>query len=171
MFCVLGGITLLSHIYNLNNIKSKTVGDGQHGTARWATKHEIKKTYRHITFTPERWRDQAKHGEKPTTAEGADFPQGIVVGCSGGKLGTAALVDEGDVHVLMIGAAGVGKTAYWLYPCIEYACASGMSFLSTDTKGDVMRNYGSIAKQYGYHVSVIDLRNPTRSNGNNCSTL
>ena len=67
----------------------------------------------------------------------------------------------------MIGAAGVGKTAFWLYPCIEYACASGMSFLSTDTKGDVMRNYGNIAKDYGYKVSVIDLRNPTRSNGNN----
>ena len=42
-----------------------------------------------------------------------------------------------------------------------------MSFLSTDTKGDVMRNYGNIAKDYGYKVSVIDLRNPTRSNGNN----
>ena len=77
------------------------------------------------------------------------------------------MIDTGDVHVLMIGAAGVGKTAFWLYPCIEYACASGMSFLSTDTKGDVMRNYGNIAKDYGYKVSVIDLRNPTRSNGNN----
>ena len=30
-----------------------------------------------------------------------------------------------------------------------------------------MRNYGNIAKEYGYHVSVVDLRNPTRSNGNN----
>ena len=38
MFAVLGGVTLLSHIYSLNGIKSKTVGDGQHGTARWATK-------------------------------------------------------------------------------------------------------------------------------------
>lgn len=42
-----------------------------------------------------------------------------------------------------------------------------MSWLSTDTKGDVCRNYGNVAKQYGYNVSVIDLRNPTRSNGNN----
>ena len=42
-----------------------------------------------------------------------------------------------------------------------------MSFLSTDTNGDVMRNYGNIAKDYGYKVSVIELRNPTRSNGNN----
>ena len=182
MFCVLGGITLLAHIYNLNNIKSKTVDDGQHGTARWATKSEIRKTYRHIPFTPDKWRKQAESGQMPTSARiikknpfrsnkdeltEETLPQGIVVGCRGGKLGTTALVDTGDVHVLMIGAAGVGKTAYWLYPCIEYACASGMSFLSTDTKGDVMRNYGNIAKQYGYHVSVVDLRNPTRSNGNN----
>lgn len=164
MFAVLSGVTLLAHIYSLNNIKSRTVGDGQHGTARWATKHEIRKTYRHIPFTPERWREQAKRGEKPTTIEGTELPQGIIVGCTGN---TTAMVDTGDVHALMIGAAGVGKTAYWLYPCIEYACASGMSWLSTDTKGDIMRNYGQIAKDYGYHVSVIDLRNPTRSNGNN----
>ena len=177
MFAVLGGVTLLSHFYNLNNIKSKTVGDGQHGTARWATKKEIRQTYKHIPFTPKRWREQAKHGKTPTVARAVKHknkkgkeveeqvvPQGIVVGCQGN---TTALVDTGDVHVLMIGAAGVGKTAFWLYPCIEYACASGMSFLSTDTKGDVLRNYGNIAKDYGYKISVIDLRNPTRSNGNN----
>ena len=44
MFAVLGGVTLLSHIYSLNGIKSKTVGDGQHGTARWATKAEIRRS-------------------------------------------------------------------------------------------------------------------------------
>lgn len=38
MFAVLGAITLIAHIYKLNNIKSKTVGDGQRGTARWANK-------------------------------------------------------------------------------------------------------------------------------------
>lgn len=164
MFAVLGGVTLLSHIYSLNGIKSKTVGDGQHGTARWATKAEIKKIYKHVPFDPQRWRKQASKGQTPTGDDGKPLPQGIVVGCTGN---TTAMVDTGDVHALMIGAAGVGKTAFWLYPCIEYACASGMSWLSTDTKGDVMRNYGHIAKQYGYNVSVIDLRNPTRSNGNN----
>ena len=43
MFCILGGISVVAHLYNLNSIKSKTVGDGQHGTARWATKSEIRK--------------------------------------------------------------------------------------------------------------------------------
>ncbi len=66
MFCVLGGITLLAHIYNLNSIKSKTVGDGQHGTARWATKSEIRKIYRHIPFTSEKWRKQAMNNKTPT---------------------------------------------------------------------------------------------------------
>jgi type IV secretion system protein VirD4 len=171
MFCILGGISIATQLYNLNSIKSKTVGDGQHGTARWATNTETHKTYRHIPFTPNKWRKQAKKGITPTIYKSPKsekaLPQGIVVGCKGGKHDTVALIDTGDVHALMIGAAGVGKTAYWLYPCIEYACASGMSFLSTDTKGDIMRNYGTIAKDYGYNVSVIDLRNPTRSNGNN----
>lgn len=38
------------------------------------------------------------------------LPQGIVLGCQGGRK-TTTLVDSDDVHVLMIGASGVGKTA------------------------------------------------------------
>ena len=142
---------------SLNSIKAKTVGNGQHGTARWATAKEIRKAFVSLPFEPEKWR----RGEHLPTV------QGTVVGCRG-KQHTTALIDTGDVHTMMIGAAGVGKTAYFLYPNIEFACASGMSFVSTDTKGDVARNYGNIAKNcYGYHVSVIDLRNPTHSDANN----
>ena len=158
MFTVFGLITLLGHVYSLNGIKSRTVGDGQHGTARWATKAEIRGTYVRVPFIPDQWR------------RGKDHPieQGIVVGCESRRGQTYALVDTGDVHVLMIGAAGVGKTAYWLYPCIEYAMASGMSYLSVDTKGDVLRSYGRIARDcYGYRLAVLDLRNPSRSYGNN----
>ena len=157
MFGVLGVIAVLSNFYTLN-IKDKTVGNGQHGTARWATQKEIARTYVRADFTPQLWR------------QGKNLPkeQGIVVGCKSSKAGMAALVDTGDVHAMMIGAAGMGKTAYWLYPCIEYALASGMSFVSTDTKGDIFRNYSSIARDsYGYKISIIDLRNPSRSDGFN----
>ena len=219
-FLLIGAAVHFTGVGSLNNIKSKTVGDGQHGTARWATKQEIRKTYRHITFRPDLWR-QGK--EQPTTA------QGLVLGCVGGgklkysgklreKLRTLlnggikkaavqkkvpspkesvqkepdakkktpqhkpkpkkernpirAIVDTDDIHCLMIGASGVGKTAFFLYPNLEYACASGMSYLALDTKGDLARNYGTIASQcYGYQVAVIDLRNPTRSDGYNLLTL
>lgn len=143
---------------SLNGIKSKRIGNGQYGTARWATKPEIKKTFVSLPFEPEKWR----------TGDNLPTVQGTVVGCRGTGKNTVAMIDEGDVHTLMIGAAGVGKTAYFLYPNLEFACASGMSFISTDTKGDVFRNYGTIAKKYyDYNVSVLDLRNPTRSDENN----
>lgn len=162
MFLVIGGLSMLSHYYTLNGIKSRTVGDGQHGTARWATKKEIQSILKHIPFQPAEWR---KGENRPTE-------QGLVLGCESKKDALIALVDSDDVHCLMIGASGVGKTAYFLYPNLEYACASGMSFLALDTKGDLARNYGTIAeKYYGYHVSVIDLRNPTRSDGSNLLTL
>jgi len=162
MFAVIGGISLLSHYYTLNGIKSRTVGDGQHGTARFATEKEIRGTYAHVPYEPEKWR----RGENLPTA------QGLVVGCKKHGGSVTALVDEGDIHCLMIGAAGVGKTANFLYPNIEYACASGMSFVTTDTKGDLFRNYAGIAKgHYGYRVSILDLRNPTRSDGGNILTM
>ncbi len=144
------------------NIKSKVVGNGQHGTARWATPKEISQTYTRVLFKPEEWR------------KGKNLPkaQGLILGSTGPKGKVTALVDSDDIHCLMIGASGVGKTAFFLYPNLEYACASGMSFLSLDTKGDLARNYGTIAKEcYGYQVAVIDLRNPTRSDGNNFLAL
>ncbi len=162
MFLVIGGLSLLAHYYTLNGIKSRTVGDGQHGTARFSTKQKIKRIYRHIPFQPELWR----------RGESLPSEQGVILGSKGAKNAVTALVDTDDVHILMIGASGVGKTAFFLYPNMEYACASGMSFLALDTKGDLARNYGSIAQNYyGYNVSVIDLRNPSRSDGNNLLTL
>ena len=162
MFAVIGGLAMLAHYYTLNGIKSKTVGDGQYGTARFATADEIKKTYTLVPYEPQKWR------------RGKNLPkeQGLVVGCRTHAGGITALVDTGDIHCLMIGAAGVGKTANFLYPNIEYACASGMSFLCTDTKGDLFRNYAGIAKEcYGYNISVLDLRNPTRSDGDNILSM
>ena len=203
--------SFLSKSYSLDRIKSKTVGDGQHGTARWATPKEIGKTYHTVPFRPRRWR---KGKELPTE-------QGLILGSVGGgkrknkrrsllkisrklleKLrrpvagkqkrkpkkkskvlskvkkmieeqgDIRALVDSDDIHCLMIGASGVGKTAFFLYPNLEYASTSGMSYLALDTKGDLARNYGAIASRYyGYKVSVIDLRNPTRSDGFNFLTL
>ena len=162
VFGALVAITTFSGRGSLDSIKSKTVGDGQHGTARWATQGEIKKTFRSVPFQTALWRK----GERlPGT-------QGLVLGCTGKKGQLTALVDSDDVHCLMIGASGVGKTAFFLYPNLEYACASGMSFFASDTKGDLARNYGAIARDcYGYQVAVVDLRNPTRSDGYNLLTL
>ena len=154
MFALIGTLTVVSNIYSLNTIKNKRVGHGQHGNARFATEKEIRNIYKLVPYEPKKWR----------ASQGNDkLPQGTVVGMRRRNGQLCAVVDPGDVHTMMIGAAGVGKTACFLYPNLEYACASGMSFLSTDTKGDLARNYGDVCKQYGYNVAVIDLRNPVQS--------
>ena len=130
-------VSLLSNNDSLNGIKSKTVGDGQHGTARWATAQEIRKSYASVPFDAPSWR------------AGKNLPevQGLILGSTQRGKQLEALVDSDDVHCLMIGASGVGKTAFFLYPNLEFACASGMSYVALDTKGDLSRNYGTIAKK------------------------
>ncbi len=147
-------ISTIGNRKSLDKIKNKTVGHGQHGNVRFATSAEIKEMYQKVPFEPQQWRN----GENLPTI------QGIIVGCLDSFGHTTAYVDIGDVHAMVDGAAGTGKTAFFLYPNLEFCCAAGMSFLATDTKGDLYRNYGTIAKEkYGYNIAVIDLRNPTRS--------
>ena len=110
---VIGGVSYFSNQAALSNIKAKPVGDGQHGTARWATPKEIGKTFHHVPFHPAEWR---KGINRPKV-------QGLVMGSLGKKGKVTALVDSDDIHCLMIGAAGVGKTDFFLYPNLEYACA------------------------------------------------
>ena len=162
MFAIIALLTVWTDVYSINSIKSKKVGHGQYGSARFATEKEIRKTYKMVPYNPKQWRE--KQGDE-------NLPQGTVVGMRKYGKQVYGLVDAGDVHTLMIGAAGVGKTACFLYPNLEYACASGMSFLTTDTKGDLARSYGEVCKDYGYNVSVIDLRNPVKSDSFNMLSM
>lgn len=142
------------------NIKAKDVGDGQFGKARFATKKEEDETYQVIPYTPKRWR---KGKNLPDDMDGATVVGHMSVG---GYI--KARVDSSDSHTLVLSAPGGKKTTGFLYPNLELTCASGNSFLATDTKGDVFRDYAGIAQRYYHYQSyVIDLRNPTRSNSFN----
>ena len=146
MAAVIVTLSLLGDHYTLNNIKSKTVGDGQHGTARWATDTEIRKTYALIPFQVSDWR------------AGKNLPeaQGLVLGSVSGKHGLTALVDSDDVHCLMIGASGVGKTAYFLYPNLEYACAKAEKYAKILAKTIVSPNGDTDYGQNAYFYDAAE---------------
>lgn len=143
---------------NLNQIKSHKVGDGQHGTARWATPKEITDAFVNISFQPDKWR-QGKHLPER---------EGLILDKIERGRNIFARVDTSDSHTLILSSSGGGKTTFFLYPNLEYSCATGMSFLVTDTKGDVFRDYATIAeKYYGYKTHIIDLRRPMNSGAYN----
>lgn len=141
--------------YNINKIKRRTVGDGQHGAARFAYKPEIKKMHHSVSFEPQKWRN------------GKNLPKQEGFICSMPSPGKA-LVNSADHHILIVAGPGGGKTTGILCPNLEYTLACGNSFVTTDSKGDLLRWYGRIAAEdYGYTIFVIDFRNPLESQSNN----
>ena len=159
---IIGVIILIIYIAtsrggNLNNIKSKKVGDGQYGTAEWATRNELKQNMQFVPFEPKKWR------------QGKNLPnkEGIMLASERHGKNVTAIIDTSDNHTMVIAASGGGKTASLLYPNLEYSAACGMSFLVTDTKGTVHENYVPVMNKYGVKSYVIDLRNPAKSNSYN----
>jgi len=60
LFLVTGGMIALlffvvcaSQKHDLNGIRDRTAGHGQHGTSQCATAQEVKRTYHHVPFMPE----------------------------------------------------------------------------------------------------------------------
>jgi len=92
MAAIMGMILFLSSHYTLDGIKSKTVGDGQHGTGRWATRGEINKTFCQIPFEPALWRKGEKLPKKA---------QGLILGSPGKKNAVTAMVDTDDIHYVL----------------------------------------------------------------------
>ena len=54
-FLFIGCAVYFNGNYNLNKIKSKTVGDGQYGTARFATDKEVHQSLKYIEFDSVKW--------------------------------------------------------------------------------------------------------------------
>lgn len=143
--------------YSLNSIKRKTVGDGQYGTARMATKAEIAANTIRVPYKPASWRQGVS---RPTAA-------GIVVHLEQQGKQLIATVDPNDSHTLIVAGTGGGKTTTFMIPNIEYALACGLSFICTDSKGDLLRLYGKTCEQYGHTCVNINFRSPTTSDSYN----
>lgn len=141
---------LSGRTYNLRCLKINRPEMGNMEERIWRATVRSSQPYDFIT----KWRTVAAHPSY----------QGIIVGSKRVRGKVYALIDEHDVHTIMTGSDGVGKTTFFLYANLEYASASGMSFMVADTKGDVFRNVTPIAeKYYSYKISVIDLRNSLQS--------
>ncbi len=148
--------------YNLDSIKRKTVGDGQYGTARWATQEEIQSSTIQVPYEPEMWRYNEE--SRPTTT-------GIVVNLTQNKKQILATIDPSDSHTLMVAGTGGGKTTTFMIPNNEYALPCCTSFISTDSKGDLLRLYGKLCEQYGYTCLNINFRTPMKSDSYNYMQL
>lgn len=121
---------------NLNSLKSKKVGDGQHGTAKWADDKEIKSTYKVISHFK-------------------DKQPGWVVGTLNGNL----LIDTKDNNVLVVSPPSKGKTKSVIYPNMINSFYNDEFVFGTDTKGKTYPEMSEYALTLGYKCIHLNFRN------------
>jgi len=80
-------------------------------------------------------------------------------------------VDDGEFHNLVIGATGSGKTQSTILPTIKVLAKKGESMICTDPKGELYEKTGSMLKEKGYNIILLNFRNPQRGNAWNPLTL
>jgi len=114
-----------------------SAGRGEHGTARWRTYKELRKTMGSI-----------------------NSPKGgFVCGVSPGR-NFDAFIDTADTHCLLIGATRSGKSRRIIIPTLWNMARTNENMIITDPKGELYARCADYLAGMGYEVVRIDLRNP-----------
>lgn len=129
--CVLAclGIYALCVSVALSSQRSTRNGE-EHGSAKWGNPKAICRKYRDRDHTQNRI-----------------LTQNVRMGLDTHK-------HRRNLNVLVVGGSGAGKTRFYAKPNLFQA---NTSFVVLDPKGELTRDTGSLLKQMGYEVRVLDL--------------
>ena len=104
---------------------------------------------------------------------GRDAPEmpekgGIVVGYEKiGKHKEKLHILDGDIHSLILGGTGSGKTRRLLLQSIGILGLAGESMIISDPKGEIYEYTACYLKTLGYKVSSLNFKNPVKSQSYN----
>lgn len=80
-------------------------------------------------------------------------------------------VDNGELHSLVIGATGSGKTQTVIFPQVDILAKKGESMVITDPKGEIYEHCSGMLQDLGYNVIVVNFRDPQNGSCWNPYTL
>ena len=108
----------------------------EHGSAKWGMAKTVNRKYA----------DKDRMNNKVLT-------KNVSIGLNGRE-------HRRNLNVLVCGGSGAGKTRFYAKPNIMNA---NTSFVILDPKGELLRDTGSLLKEKGYEIKVIDLINMEKS--------
>ena len=153
LFCLaLLGIfgAVSSYIFDRESGFGFTFDKKDKGYSRWARKSELKKQLKPVD-------------PKAYTADAA----GLVVINDGKTL----WVDDGEAHNIVIGATGSGKTQAVVFPLVQSLAKHDESMIITDPKGEIYEQTGTMLRERGYNIILLNFRSPQNGNGWNPMAL
>ena len=130
--------------------KQKIQNKNEHGSARWATKREIKKHF---------------HKEKVSCITNSGFPIYY------SKDNRYVWFDTTTPHWIYLGSTGSGKSVTAVIPQCAFIATSKpkKSVFITDPKGEIFNATSEMFKNNNYSIFTLDFRNPELSN--HCNLL
>ena len=120
------------------------------GYSRWAKAKEIKKDLKEVD-------------PKAYKADAA----GLIVVNNGKKM----WVDNGEMHNVIMGATGSGKTQIVVFPLVHSLAKHDESMIITDPKGEIYEQTANMLRERGYNIVLLNFRNPQNGNAWNPMTL
>ena len=73
-----------------------------------------------------------------------------------------AYIDNANLHTLVIGATGSGKTAGIINPTMKHLIKAKESIIITDPKGEIYEDNYKLLKDAGYQIIVLNFRDPQK---------
>lgn len=157
-------IVMLFGFGSKNSFQSETVsitdklktpeimGQGQHGTARWLTKKEFRKSFKCNTLNSTN--DEFTSG-------------GIIVGYEKNKKQENIYYIDDNIHSLVVGATRSGKTRSIVLQTVGNLGLSGESMIISDPKAEIYHYTSKFLENLGYDIITLDFKNPTKSTSYN----
>ena len=123
-------------------------GNGQYGTARFLKDDEKDKLFTTFRYTG---------SEKLPTKKG-----GLLIEMKKEKDTEVIRYVGEDLHVMILGSTGCGKTRRLLFETLWLQLISGLSVVISDVKGEIFYYTHLFAESLGYNTLAFDLRNPRK---------
>ena len=124
------------------------MGQGQHGTSRWLTKKEFKKSFK-CNVLKENIEDFNSGG--------------IIVGYEKNKKEEKIYYIDDNIHSLVLGATRSGKTRSIVLQTVGNLGIAGESMIISDPKAEIYHYTSKFLKDLGYKIITLDFKNPTKS--------
>lgn len=81
-----------------------------------------------------------------------------------GQIEEYTLVDSSDAHTMVLGSTGSKKSRLVIMPTIRILADAGESMVISDPKSEIFERTSGYLIRKGYHISVVNLRDPRYGN-------
>ncbi|QVK19740.1 type IV secretory system conjugative DNA transfer family protein (plasmid) [Mycoplasmatota bacterium] len=142
------------------NERPKSSGTSEYGSAREQTPREMKVNYSEYEVGEDlSTKVYPKNKSKPMSSNG-----GMILHSELKRGKVKTFIDRDDVHTIVIGTTGSGKTRRLVIPSIEVLANARESMILTDPKGELYSIMGGFLKEKGFEVILLDFRDTNRGN-------